>query len=72
MPFYMEKDDNCVTHITGYAYDRTVPLIILGKNIKPGIYSGANILDLAPTLSHVLGVLPPATSTGKVLGQIFY
>jgi predicted AlkP superfamily pyrophosphatase or phosphodiesterase len=71
MPFYMEKDDNCVTHMTGYSYDRTVPLIILGRNIKAGIYSGANMIDLAPTLSHMLGILPPTTSTGKVLGQIF-
>lgn len=71
MPFYMEKDDNCVTHMTGYSYDRTVPLIITGQNIKSGIYSGANLIDLAPTLSFMLGILPPTTSSGKVLGQIF-
>lgn len=70
-PFYMEKDDNCVTHMTGYSYDRSVPLIISGRNIKNGIYSGANIIDLAPTLSHLLQILPPTTNTGIVLEKIF-
>jgi predicted AlkP superfamily pyrophosphatase or phosphodiesterase len=71
-PFFMEKDDNCVTHMTGYSYDRSVPLIIAGRNIRPGVYTGANIIDLAPTLSFLLQTLPPATSSGKVLESIFY
>jgi predicted AlkP superfamily pyrophosphatase or phosphodiesterase len=71
MPFYMEKDDNCVTHMTGYSYDRTVPIIIKSKNIKNGVYSGGNVIDIAPTLSHILQILPPATSSGKVLQEIF-
>jgi arylsulfatase A-like enzyme len=57
--------------MTGYSYDRSVPLIISGRNIKPGVYAGANLIDLAPTLAHILGTLPPTTSSGKVLGQIF-
>lgn len=70
-PYFMEKDDNCVTHMTGYSYDRSVPLIITGKNIKKGVYTGADIVDLAPTLSYLLGILPPTTSSGKVLEKIF-
>lgn len=66
-PFFMEQDDNCVTHITGYSYDRTVPLLISGKIIKNGVYAGAKIVDLAPTLSHLLHILPPSNSSGKVL-----
>lgn len=66
-PFFMEKDDNCVTHITGYSYDRSVPLIISGKGISPGVYSGAKMIDLAPTLSYLLHILPPSNSSGKVL-----
>ncbi len=68
-PFYMEKDDNCTTHITGYSYDRSVPLILMGKNFKAGVYSGANVIDMAPTLSFILGILPGSNSTGKVLSQ---
>jgi predicted AlkP superfamily pyrophosphatase or phosphodiesterase len=66
-PFFMEQDDNCVTHITGYSYDRTVPLLISGKNVVNGVYAGAKIVDLAPTLSHLLHILPPSNSSGRVL-----
>lgn len=71
-PFYMEKDDNQVTHMTGYSYDKTVPLIFYGEMFKPGVYaSPARVIDLAPTLSFVLGLVPPATSEGRILDEIF-
>ena len=65
-PFsYFEKHP---THITGYAYDRTVPLILVGDRMKAGVYpKTAKVVDLAPTLSFILGVLPPATNEGRVL-----
>lgn len=71
-PFYFQKDDNAVTHMTGYTYDRSVPLIITGGQVKKGVYaSPAKVLDLAPTLSFMLGVLAPATSSGRILSEIF-
>lgn len=71
-PFYYEKSDNLATHMTGFAYDRTVPLVLVGRTIKPGVYSNsAKVIDLAPTLSFVLGIIPPATSSGRVLSEIF-
>lgn len=71
-PFYISKGEAPVNHMTGYSYDRTVPLVILGPHIKPGVYSsGAKVIDLAPTLSFVMGTLPPATTTGRVLHEIF-
>lgn len=71
-PFYISKGEAPVNHMTGYAYDRTVPLVILGPNIKPGVYSSeAKVIDLAPTLSFITGALPPATATGRVLNEIF-
>ena len=67
-PFYMESGDNITTHLTGFSYDRTVPLILAGPGIQKGIYpTRAKILDLAPTLSFILGILPPATSYGQIL-----
>lgn len=60
------------SHQTGYAYDRTVPLLISGKRIRPGVHAGrADVIDLAPTLSFLLGLVPPATSEGRVLDEIF-
>ncbi len=66
-PFYMEKGSNFVTHMTGYSYDRTVPLILFGRLFKTGVYTEAQVIDLAPTLSYALGILPPVKSEGKVL-----
>lgn len=67
-PYYMESSDNLTTHVTGFSYDRTVPLILAGPGIQKGIYpKRAKILDLAPTLSFMLKILPPATSQGQIL-----
>lgn len=68
-PFFYEKGGNPVTHMTGWSYDRSVPLILVGRNFKPGVYPGGLVIDLAPTLSFVLGVLAPAKNEGRVLGE---
>jgi predicted AlkP superfamily pyrophosphatase or phosphodiesterase len=69
--FYMESGHNS-THMTGYNYDRMVPLLILAKNMKAGVYStSVELVDLAPTLSFLLGILPPALSEGRVLNEAF-
>ncbi len=58
-------------HITGYSFDRTVPIILAGPQIKPGIYATrAEVVDIAPTLSFLLGVIPPNLSEGRVLSEI--
>lgn len=67
-PFFMESADKATTHVTGFSYDRTVPLVIAGPGIQKGIYPvRAKILDIAPTLSFILGLVPPATSHGQIL-----
>ncbi len=70
LPFYYVSSSAPVTHMTGWSYDRTVPMILMGRAFKPGVYAGANIIDLAPTLSFVLGVLPPAMNEGRVLSEV--
>ena len=67
-PFYMESGDKATTHVSGFSYDRTVPLVMVGPGIQKGIYpKRAQILDIAPTLSFMLGLVPPATSHGQIL-----
>lgn len=71
-PFHLPKEGPPVNHVTGYAYDRMVPLIISGLNVKAGVYSSkAKVIDLAPTLSFIMGTLPSATSQGRILNEIF-
>lgn len=59
-----------VTHMTAYSYDRTVPILFSGFGIRKGTYAGkAEVVDIAPTLSFMLGIVPPALSEGRVLGE---
>ncbi len=56
------------THMSGYNYDREVPLILMGARFKPGVYGqAARVIDIAPTLTHVLGTVSPSGSDGRVL-----
>ena len=63
---------NVSTHGSPYAYDTSVPLTIYGRTwIKAGQYpQAAAVADLAPTLSHLLGIRPPSGSEGRVLQEI--
>ena len=55
-------------HGTAYDMDRHVPVIFMGRDIKPGRYtqeSGPE--DIAPTLAHVLRLEFPRESDSRVL-----
>lgn len=67
-PFYYETGDSRATHMTDYNYDKMVPIVFYGGAIKKSVFiNSAKVVDIAPTLSFMLGTLPPATSQGKVL-----
>ena len=59
------------SHGTPYAYDTNVPLLIMGKRwIRPGAYGQyAEVVNIAPTLAHLLRVRPPAGAEGRVLTE---
>lgn len=68
-PFYIKNED-FAEHNSGYNYDSTIPIILAGPKIRPGIYSTqAEVIDIAPTLTFLTGVLPPALSEGRVLSE---
>ena len=72
-PYFTHKEWYEVSHVTGRAYDRTVPIILAGAalGIRPGRYATrADVIDIAPTLSYLSGVLPPSLSEGRVLSEI--
>jgi arylsulfatase A-like enzyme len=49
--------------------ERYVPFAMWGSGIAGGrtVEKPASILDLAPTISYLLGIEPPKGSTGRVL-----
>jgi predicted AlkP superfamily pyrophosphatase or phosphodiesterase len=56
------------SHGSPYIYDAHVPLLLAGPGIRPGVYSDAvEIVDLAPTLSAILGIEAPSGSEGHLL-----
>lgn len=55
-------------HGLPYSYDAHVPLAFYGTHFKPGVYrQPAQPVDLAVTLSSLLGTNKPASSVGRVL-----
>ena len=58
------------THGSPYSYDTHVPLIIMGRDFKPGRYTQpATPADIAPTLAKVLQIMPPKCSIGRILSE---
>ena len=61
-----------VTHGSPYTYDSNVPVMLYGRRwIRAGKYpQAAAVADIAPTLSYLLEIRPPAASEGRVLEEI--
>jgi predicted AlkP superfamily pyrophosphatase or phosphodiesterase len=57
------------THGSPYEYDTHVPILAWGPRwIKPGrVDARVEVVDIAPTLSGILGIAVPAMSQGKLL-----
>ena len=68
-PYWIRQAQG-TTHGTPYNYDAHIPLVLMGRRIKPGEYADAVALnDLAPTLATLTGVEIPAGSSGRVLTE---
>lgn len=68
-PYWMRQATG-TTHGTPYNYDAHIPLILMGRGIKPGRYPGRVALnDLAPTLASLIDVDAPNGSSGRVLTE---
>jgi predicted AlkP superfamily pyrophosphatase or phosphodiesterase len=56
------------SHGSPYRYDTQVPLILYGWGIREGLYSEpVSLVDIAPTLSVLLGVRIPSSAEGEPL-----
>lgn len=58
------------SHGTGYSYDTHIPIIFYGKGIKKGVSRKRyEIIDIAPTISNLLRIEAPNSSTGRVIEE---
>ncbi len=68
---YVMNDEYPTTHMTGYTYDTTVPLILSGPGLVHGRYATeVEVVDIAPTLAFLLHTLPPNLAEGRVLSEM--
>lgn len=69
-PYYLFENSG-TSHGTPWNYDTHVPLMLMGPQIKPGrYYNRVLLVDLAPTLTAILGVEIPSGASGRVLHEV--
>ncbi|MGH9576282.1 MAG: hypothetical protein ACRD3R_02510, partial [Terriglobales bacterium] len=57
-------------HGSPYAYNTHVPLAFYGLPFQPGTYrTESQPIDMAATLSSLLGITPPTHASGRVLSE---
>jgi Type I phosphodiesterase / nucleotide pyrophosphatase len=67
---YTSSGTSGADHASPYNYDTHVPLAFYGVAFRPGLYpSHSEPVDLAPTLSSILGINAPSSSIGRVLTE---
>lgn len=66
----IERSDCRSAADAGYNYDREVPLIIYG-GIEPQVVErSVSIVELAPTIAHILGIERPWASTTRPMSEV--
>ena len=66
-PGYMQGTGG-TTHFSPWAYDRHVPILLMGPGIKAGRYDqNVQVNDIAPTLATLLDIQTPSGSSGHIL-----
>jgi predicted AlkP superfamily pyrophosphatase or phosphodiesterase len=69
-PYWLDTESAATTHGSPYRYDTHVPMLLYGAGVRAGRYDRpVAVVDLAVTLSRVLGVTPPPMSEGEVLRE---
>lgn len=71
-PEYVEdfKAGRGISYGSLYSYDARVPLCFYGPQFHAGVFEAAvEATDVAPTLARVMGIPPPSSASGRVLGE---
>ncbi len=69
-PNWIRTLSMATTHGSPYPYDSRVPVVIWGKGIRPGVhYREVSPMDIASTLSRLLGIGVPEGNVGEPLRE---
>jgi arylsulfatase A-like enzyme len=69
-PYWTPGDGNAAGHNAGFTSDRHVPIMLFGPGVQPGWrFTSADPMDIAVTLSALLGIEPPLDARGRVLHE---
>ncbi len=69
--FMFERGPVAAMHGSPWSYDTHVPIIFAGQRIKPArVDRLVHPIDVAPTLSALLSISPPAAAEGSVLEEV--
>jgi hypothetical protein len=64
----VEGPDLSYMHGSPWPYDSAIPMLFVGKNVRPGIYSTPAVQqDVAVTVAAALKAVMPPTASGRVL-----
>jgi len=70
-PGWIEKTNRCTDTNTGYAYCTHVPVVFYGWKIgRERVHERISMTDIAPTISALLGIAYPNSSTGSPIKEI--
>ncbi|MFY9242753.1 MAG: alkaline phosphatase PafA [Polaribacter sp.] len=59
------------SHGSAYSYDTHIPIIFYGNGIKQGVSKKRyNIIDIAPTISNLLKIETPNSTTGIIIEEV--
>jgi len=70
-PGWIEEENSDSDSRSPYPYDTRVPMFWSGWKVpRQTVSRPVTILDIAPTISHFLGIVPPDASTGRNLTEL--
>lgn len=70
-PYWTYGAHDKTGHASPWLYDRSVPLVFFGPGVKKGQGGTTEPIHVAPTLSRLLTVPPPAAAQGRSLDEVF-
>ena len=64
------EENTGTSHGTPYSYDAVVPLVLLGKGVRAGVYRAEiPAVDVAPTVASALEIPLPSKCEGRARGE---